>query len=76
MFISYSHFEIMQLKIVFFIAICVVGLSLGEYLERRDQDRRYGQQHKKFGIRMPDIFVLSTADGQKSNLIFSSLKKI
>jgi len=30
----------MQLKFVLFIAICVVGLSLGEDWERRDQDGR------------------------------------
>jgi len=40
MFISCSDSEIMQLKIVLLIAICVVGLSLGEDWERRDQDRR------------------------------------
>jgi len=42
MFISCSDSEIMQLKIVLLIwlAICVVGLSLGENWERRDQDRR------------------------------------
>jgi len=40
MFMSCSDSDIMQLKIGLFIAICVVGFSLGEDWERRNQDRR------------------------------------